>query len=105
MLLYCLQVHLNTEQKFLLGQFKDCNKAKLGRKANLVIGDAITGYVTLLPSIRLTDPLKWPCFTKKKKKSRKKKLRLLKFLVFFKIALIQKEGKQLFTALKAWFFP
>lgn len=84
MLLYCLQVHLNTEQKLLLGQFKDCNKAKLGRKAKVVIGDAVTGYVTLLLST-LDRPLKWPCFTKK---NFEKKLRLLNVLVFFKIALI-----------------
>lgn len=79
MLLYCLQVHLNTEQKLLLGQFKDCNKAKLGRKAKLVIGDAVTGYVTLLLST-LDRPLKWPCFTKKKLR---KKIKVVKFFSVF----------------------
>lgn len=49
----------------------------------MVIGDVVTGYVTLLLGM-LDRPLKWPYSTKKLQRKR----RLLNFLVFLKIALI-----------------
>lgn len=35
------RVRLSMEQKFLLGQFGDCKRARQGRKARLALGDAV----------------------------------------------------------------
>lgn len=35
------QVHFSVEQKFLLGHFGDCSRARQGREARLALGDAV----------------------------------------------------------------